>query len=312
MYKKVAEKLYENFVVNTSVAAIQQEKSKYFTVKSTITVSLIEEMLRGGHSIGTYQQQTNQNKLRWICFDFDCKNQNRDELKILKREYVDALISKLEELHISYLLEFSGRRGIHVWIFLDQVITKDLAFTIVTKLRDSFYYKIVMDGRFGLDCFPKTGSGKVNNKYGLQVKLPLSRHQLGTYSYFIDKDEDQFNSVESLDEKFLSNQLTFLEGIKKNSIEQIVDKLAITQKISTENIIKYHKKIFNKFFQIADSLSKTETSTGLGLTIAKEFVKLHNGKIDIISKPANGTTFIITLPNNAPCGKDFCGAELLK
>ena len=31
VYKKVAEKLYENFVVNTSVAAIQQEKSKYFT-----------------------------------------------------------------------------------------------------------------------------------------------------------------------------------------------------------------------------------------------------------------------------------------
>lgn len=243
MYKKIAEKLYENFVVNTSVAAIQQKKSKYFTVKSPITVSLIEEMLRGGHSIGTYQQQTNQNKLRWICFDFDCKNQNKEELKILKGEYVDALISQLEELHISYLLEFSGRRGIHVWIFLDQVITKDLAFTIVTKLRDSFYYKIVMDGRFGLDCFPKTGSGKVNNKYGLQVKLPLSRHQLGTYSYFIDKDEDQFNSVESLDEKFLSNQLTFLEGIKKNSIEEIVDKLAITQKMSTENIIKYHKKI---------------------------------------------------------------------
>lgn len=75
---------------------------------------------------------------------------------------------------------------------------------------------------------------------------------------------------------------------------------------------KYHKKIFNKFFQIADSLSKTETSTGLGLTIAKEFVKLHNGKIDIISEPANGTTFIITLPSNTPYGKDFCGAELLK
>lgn len=68
---------------------------------------------------------------------------------------------------------------------------------------------------------------------------------------------------------------------------------------------KYHKKIFNKFFQIADSLSKTETSTGLGLTIAKEFVKLHNGEINIISEPANGTTFIITLPNNTQCGEDF-------
>ncbi len=59
MYRKIAEKLYENFVVNTSVAAIQQKESKYFTAKSPITVSLIEEMLRGSYSIGTYQQQTN-------------------------------------------------------------------------------------------------------------------------------------------------------------------------------------------------------------------------------------------------------------
>ncbi len=29
MYRKIAEKLYENFVVNTSVAAIQQKESKY-------------------------------------------------------------------------------------------------------------------------------------------------------------------------------------------------------------------------------------------------------------------------------------------
>lgn len=77
MYRKIAEKLYENFIVNTSAAAIQQKESKYFTVKSPITVSLIEEMLRGGYSVGTYQQQTNQNKLRWICFDFDCKQQSK-------------------------------------------------------------------------------------------------------------------------------------------------------------------------------------------------------------------------------------------
>ena len=243
MYKKIAEKLYENFVVNTSVAAIQQKGSKYFTVKSPITVSLIEEMLRGGYAIGTYQQLTNQNKLRWICFDFDCKNQNKENLCILKREYVDALIAQLEDLQISYLLEFSGRRGIHVWIFLDQVISKDLAFTIVTKLRESFYNKILADERFGLDCFPKAGSGKINNKYGLQVKLPLSRHQLGTYSYFIQKKEEQFDSVEYIGEEFLSKQLIFLERIKKNSIEELVDKLNITQKISTENILKYHKKI---------------------------------------------------------------------
>lgn len=153
-------------------------------------------MLRGGYSIGTYQQQTNQNKLRWICFDFDCKKQSKTDLRTLKREFVNLLVARLKQLQIKYLLEFSGRRGIHVWIFLDQIISKDLAFTIVTKLREQFYDKIINNQRFGLDCFPKTGSGKINNKYGLQVKLPLSRHQQGTYSYFIDKDEEQFLTVD--------------------------------------------------------------------------------------------------------------------
>lgn len=243
MYRKIAEKLYENFVVNTSVAAIQQRESKYFTVKSPITVSLIEEMLRGGYSIGTYQQQTNQNKLRWICFDFDCKQQSKADLRILKREYVNLLVARLEQLQIKYLLEFSGRRGIHVWIFLDQVISKDLAFTIVTKLREQFYDKIINDQRFDLDCFPKTGSGKINNKYGLQVKIPLSRHQQGTYSYFIDKEEEQFYAVEYLDEEFLGKQLMFLNTIERISVEEIVDKMHLTQKIPLEKIIKFHKKI---------------------------------------------------------------------
>lgn len=61
---------------------------------------------------------------------------------------------------------------------------------------------------------------------------------------------------------------------------------------------KYHKKIFNKFFQIENSMSKTEPSTGLGLTITKEFVKLHKGKIEVESEQGKGTLFTITLPNN--------------
>lgn len=58
---------------------------------------------------------------------------------------------------------------------------------------------------------------------------------------------------------------------------------------------KYHKKIFNKFFQIQNTMTKTETSTGLGLTISKEFIKLHNGKITIDSEPNKGCEFTIFL-----------------
>ena len=58
---------------------------------------------------------------------------------------------------------------------------------------------------------------------------------------------------------------------------------------------KYHSKIFNKFFQVPNSQTN-QTSTGLGLTIAKEFIKLHNGEIGIISEPNKGCEFVITLP----------------
>ncbi len=61
---------------------------------------------------------------------------------------------------------------------------------------------------------------------------------------------------------------------------------------------KYHKKIFEKFYQVENALSKTEASTGLGLTITKEFVKLHHGKIELESAPNKGTTFAISIPIN--------------
>lgn len=57
---------------------------------------------------------------------------------------------------------------------------------------------------------------------------------------------------------------------------------------------KYHKKIFNKFEQC--SKVDNPNSTGLGLTITKELVKLHNGKINLISEPNKGTEFIIKIP----------------
>ena len=62
---------------------------------------------------------------------------------------------------------------------------------------------------------------------------------------------------------------------------------------------KYHKKIFNKFFQVNNTTAAQETSTGLGLTISKEFIKLHNGEITVESEPNKGTTFIITIPHIA-------------
>ena len=50
------------------------------------------------------------------------------------------------------------------------------------------------------------------------------------------------------------------------------------------------ERIFDPFF------SKRSRGTGLGLTISKELIKLHNGSLKIHSTAGHGTTVIITLP----------------
>ena len=59
---------------------------------------------------------------------------------------------------------------------------------------------------------------------------------------------------------------------------------------------KYHGKIFAKFVQLDSAYTKKESSTGLGLTITKELVELHGGKISLISEINNGSTFIVEIP----------------
>ena len=54
---------------------------------------------------------------------------------------------------------------------------------------------------------------------------------------------------------------------------------------------KFQKTIFNKFMQIGNQ----QNSNGLGLTIVKEIIKLHKGKITLKSTPGIGTEFTISI-----------------
>ena len=54
------------------------------------------------------------------------------------------------------------------------------------------------------------------------------------------------------------------------------------------------KTIFDRFYR-SDS-NKNIKGHGLGLAIANSIIKAHNGKIEVLSTKAIGTTFIVTLP----------------
>ncbi len=56
------------------------------------------------------------------------------------------------------------------------------------------------------------------------------------------------------------------------------------------------KKIFEPFYQVSPSRSENRGSSGLGLAIVNELVKLHHGKISIQSEPGEGTIVTIELP----------------
>ncbi|WDF80609.1 two-component regulator propeller domain-containing protein [Mucilaginibacter sp. KACC 22773] len=55
-------------------------------------------------------------------------------------------------------------------------------------------------------------------------------------------------------------------------------------------------KIFERFFQNDIPGSMVNQGSGIGLSITKEFVKLHNGEIYVESEPGQGSYFTILLP----------------
>jgi CheY-like chemotaxis protein/nitrogen-specific signal transduction histidine kinase len=55
-------------------------------------------------------------------------------------------------------------------------------------------------------------------------------------------------------------------------------------------------KIFERFYQVENTISRQYEGTGLGLSIAKAYVELLGGKIWLTSEPGSGTTFMFTIP----------------
>ena len=58
--------------------------------------------------------------------------------------------------------------------------------------------------------------------------------------------------------------------------------------------------IFERFYRVNKSRSRSLGGTGLGLAIVKHLVQLHGGSISVVSRPGQGTTFSFTLPSLPP------------
>ncbi len=55
-------------------------------------------------------------------------------------------------------------------------------------------------------------------------------------------------------------------------------------------------RVFDRFYQVAPSATREQTGLGIGLAIAKMFVELHGGHVQVQSEPGQGSVFQVRLP----------------
>lgn len=97
----------------------------------------------------------------------------------------------------------------------------------------------------------------------------------------------------------LSNAIKFTKENGKIEIKTNKNNKNFIIKVTDNGIgieEKDQARIFEKFVQLETTYTKKESSTGLGLTITKELVEMHNGTIKVESKLGKGTSFIIEIP----------------
>jgi signal transduction histidine kinase len=57
-------------------------------------------------------------------------------------------------------------------------------------------------------------------------------------------------------------------------------------------------RIFERFYRSEEARTANSAGAGLGLTIAKQVIEMHNGKIEVESTPGVGSTFRVFLPRS--------------
>jgi signal transduction histidine kinase/DNA-binding response OmpR family regulator len=109
-------------------------------------------------------------------------------------------------------------------------------------------------------------------------------------------DKDKFEKIMT---NILSNAFKFTPegGSIDASVSKDVNYVII--KISDTGVGIPHEKrskIFDRFYQVDTSHTRENEGTGIGLSLTKELIDLHKGKIEVESKEGRGSTFTVRIP----------------
>ena len=60
------------------------------------------------------------------------------------------------------------------------------------------------------------------------------------------------------------------------------------------------RQIFDPFYRGGDAAVRRRKGTGIGLAITFYIMQAHNGRVDVVSTPGEGSTFSLWFPATAP------------
>ncbi|MTI54618.1 sensor histidine kinase [Geosporobacter ferrireducens] len=108
------------------------------------------------------------------------------------------------------------------------------------------------------------------------------------------------DKIERIILNLLSNAVKFTPeyGSIHVSIEEKEGCIALSVKDTGIGIPPEMKdSIFDRFVQVDKTISRNREGSGIGLSIVKSLVEMHNGKITVISEANKGSEFIIEIPD---------------
>ncbi len=97
----------------------------------------------------------------------------------------------------------------------------------------------------------------------------------------------------------LENALKYTQESKRITLRARGDRLSAVLVVEDNGVgltATERKHIFEPFYQADRKLSRIREGSGLGLSIVHAIVTAHRGRIEVASKPGNGSSFTITLP----------------
>lgn len=177
--------------------------------------------------------------------------------------------------------------GSHLLRIIDDI----LDITLIEARGDDFASDILEIGELIESCIALMRARA--EKFGVELSFTAPENPI-----FVKADQVRIQRVIM---NIVANAIKFSDEGGLITLSAEADSMAgLTISISDQGVgiaEENHANIFEAFVQVeGDSMTREHEGAGLGLTIAKAIVDIHEGVIDVESSAGTGATFIVRLP----------------